>query len=158
MIPKVCPSCGEEYVATMERCAACDVTLVAAGEVVFEAPAELPPAAALAQLRVEHPTWIELLAERLAEAGIPSRVELLTTDRPARRGAPAPCALFVRPEDLERARGIDAELLRAQLPDLPDGVDAGWSEAEACPACGTALDAEASECAGCGLAFRDAEE
>lgn len=158
MIPKVCPSCREEYLATMERCAACDVLLVTEGEAVFEAPEDLPPAAALAQLRVEHPTWIEMLAERLADAGIPSRVELLSADRPAGRGAPAPCALFVRPEDLERARAIDLELLRTQLPDLPDHVSAEWSEAEACPACGTALEAEASECSGCGLAFRDAEE
>jgi predicted amidophosphoribosyltransferase len=158
MIPKVCPSCGEEYVATMERCAACDVALVAEGEAVFEPPQDLPPASALTQLRVEHPSWIEMLAERLAAAGIPSRVELLAADRPARRGAPAPCALFVRPEDVERARAIDTELLRAQLPDLPDDASAGWSEAEACPACGTPVEADASECAGCGLAFRDAEE
>ena len=158
MIPKVCPSCREEYVATVERCAACDVPLVAEGEVVFAAPEELPPASELVRLRVEHPTWIEVLAERLAEAGIPSRVELVASDRPATRGAPAPCALFVRAEDVERARGIDTELLRTQVPDLPDDVSPEWREAEACPACGAALEAEASECAGCGLAFRDAED
>jgi predicted amidophosphoribosyltransferase len=157
MIPKLCPRCGEEYLATVERCAACDVPLVAEGEGVFEAALELPPAAELVRLRVEHPTWIETLAERLAEAGIPSRVELFAGDRPATRGA-APCALFVRPEDAERAGAIDAELLRAQIPDLPEGVGSAWREAEACPACGSALDPDASECAGCGLAFRDAEE
>ena len=158
MIPRICPSCGEEYVATVERCVTCDVALVAASEVVLPAPEELPPASELVRLRVEHPTWIEVLAQHLAEAGIPSRVELVASDRPATRGAPAPCALFVRAEDVERARGIDTDLLRTQLPDLPADVSPEWREAEACPACGAALEAEASECAGCGLAFRDAEE
>lgn len=158
MIPKLCPRCREEYVATVERCATCDVPLVAAAEVAFEAAGDLPPAAQLVRVRVEHPSWIETLAEQLAEQGIPSRVELVASDRPATRGAPAPCALFVRPEDAERARAIDAELLRSQLPDLPEDVSSEWSEAEACPACGAALEPEAAECAGCGLAFRDAEE
>jgi hypothetical protein len=158
MIPKICPSCREEYVATVERCPACDVVLVAEGEVVFAAPEALPPSAELVRLRVEHPSWIELLAESLAEAGIPSRVELVATDRPATRGAPAPCALFVRPADVERARAIDADLLRTQLPDLPEDVSSEWRDADACPACGAALQAEASECPGCGLAFRDAED
>jgi hypothetical protein len=158
MIPKLCPRCREEYVATVERCAACDVPLVAAASAVFEAPEALPPAAELVRVRVEHPSWIETLAEHLAAEGIPSRVELVAADRPATRGAPAPCALFVRPGDAERARAIDAELLRSQLPDLPEDVSSEWSEAEACPACGAPLEAEAVECAGCGLAFRDAEE
>jgi predicted amidophosphoribosyltransferase len=158
MIPKLCPRCREEYVATVERCATCDVPLVAAAEVTFEAAGDLPPTAQLVRVRVEHPSWIETLAVRLAEQGIPSRVELVASDRPATRGAPAPCALFVRPEDAERARAIDAELLRSQLPDLPEDVSSEWSEAEACPACGAALEPEAAECAGCGLAFRDAEE
>jgi hypothetical protein len=158
MIPKLCPSCREEYVATVERCPACGVALVAAAEAVFGAPEALPPAAELVQVRVEHPSWIETLAEHLAAEGIPSRVELVASDRPATRGAPAPCALFVRPADAERARAIDAALLRSQLPDLPEDVSSEWSEAEACPACGAALEAEAAECGGCGLAFRDAEE
>lgn len=158
MIPKLCPRCREEYVATVERCPACDVPLVAAAEVVFDAPEELPPATELVRVRVEHPSWIETLAEHLAAEGIPSRVELVASDRPATRGAPAPCALFVRPADAERARAIDAELLRSQLPDLPENVSSEWSDAEACPACGAALEPEAVECAGCGLAFRDAEE
>lgn len=158
MIPRVCPRCREEYVATVERCVSCDVALVAEGDSVFEAVGELPPTAELVRLRVEHPTWLESLAERLGEAGIPSRVELLATERAATRGAPAPCALFVRREDAERARAIDAELLRAQLPDLPEDASPEWREAEACPACGTPIEAEASECRECGLAFRDAEE
>jgi hypothetical protein len=158
VIPKLCPRCREEYVATVERCPACGVALVAAAEAVFEAPEALPPAAELVQVRVEHPSWIETLAEHLAAEGIPSRVELVASHRPATRGAPAPCALFVRPADAERARAIDAALLRSQLPDLPEDVSSEWSEAEACPACGAALEAEAAECGGCGLAFRDAEE
>lgn len=158
MIPKLCPRCREEYVATVERCPACGVALVAAPDAVLEDPEALPPASELVRVRVEHPSWIETLAEELAAEGIPSRVELVAADRPATRGAPAPCALYVRPADAERARAVDAALLRSQLPDLPEHVSSEWSDAEACPACGAALEPEAAECAGCGLAFRDAEE
>jgi hypothetical protein len=59
----------------------------------------------------------------------------------------------VRPEDAERARRIDEDLLREQLPDLPEGTDTGWSEAEGCPACGAAVDAQVTECPDCGLGF-----
>ena len=95
MIPKVCPSCREEYVATVERCAECDVPLVAEGE-VFAAPEALPPATELVRLRVEHPTWIEILAERLAEAGINLEYAYCTTPPSQSAGA-----LVLRTNDLE---------------------------------------------------------
>jgi predicted amidophosphoribosyltransferase len=153
--PRVCPSCREEYLATVERCAECDVALASAGELPPEEDAGLPPVEEMAQLRVENPVWIESLAAHLAEQGIPSRVVLLDSDAPTARRHGAPCALFVVPADLERARRIDEELLRRQLPDLPEGADTGWSEAEGCPACGAAVDPQASECPDCGLAFGD---
>jgi hypothetical protein len=131
----------------------CDVALVVLDELPPEERSELPPADQLVRVRVENPVWIDNLAARLAEEGIASRVDLLDGDGPVARRHGAPCALYVRPEDAERARRIDEDLLREQLPDLPEGADTGWSEAEGCPACGASVDAQASECPDCGLGF-----
>lgn len=153
--PRACPSCREEYVATATRCVECDVALVAVEELPRDAPSELPPSEQLVRIRVENPVWIETLAAGLAEEGIPSRVELLDSEAPVARRHGAPCALYVRPEDAERARRIDDALLREQLPDLPEGADTGWQEAEGCPACGAEVDTGAAECPDCGLGFAD---
>jgi hypothetical protein len=153
--PRMCPSCREEYVATVERCVHCGVALVVVGELPPEERAELPPLEQLVRVRVENPVWIQNLADQLAQDGIPSRVELLDGEGPVARRHGAPCALYVRPGDVERARRIDERLLREQLPDLPEGADTGWSEAEGCPACGAAVDAQATECPDCGLGFAE---
>ncbi|MEN8183049.1 MAG: hypothetical protein ABFS46_11000 [Myxococcota bacterium] len=153
--PRVCPSCREEYLATVGRCAECEVDLVSPSE--LPPKGELPPVEQLQRVRVENPVWIQTLASQLAQAGIASRIELLSDEAPAARRHGAPCALYVRPEDAGRAREIDEDLLRAQLPDLPEGASGGWSEAEGCPACGTAVEAEAAECPECGLAFAEAD-
>jgi hypothetical protein len=151
----MCPSCREEYLATVERCAHCGVALVAASELPPEEQTDLPPLEELVRVRVENPVWIEALAGQLAREGIPSRVELLDTDAPLARRHGAPCVLYVQSGDAERARQIDEELLRQQLPDLPEGADTGWSEAEGCPACGAAVAAQATECPDCGLGFAE---
>lgn len=150
--PRVCPLCGEEYLATVERCAECDVALVAADELAPTPELELPAVDGLVRLRVENPVWIRNLAARLEEEGIPSRVELVG-ETPAARRQGAPCALFVRPEDAERARRIDEQLLRRQLPDLPEDADTDWREADGCPACGAPVAPDAAECPDCGLGF-----
>jgi hypothetical protein len=156
--PRRCPRCREEYVATAITCVDCGVALVSEGE-LGEAPVtELPASDALVQVRVENPVWIRALAERLAEEGIPSRVELLDSDSLAARRHGAPCSLWVRPEDAERARQVDAALRRSQLPDLPEDASPEWRDAEGCPACGSALEPEAAECSECGLSFGAPEE
>jgi hypothetical protein len=152
--PKVCPQCGEEYVHTVTRCADCDVPLG------FDAPAaapalELPPAEELVALRNAEVPWIEGLAHALADAGIPSRVELLRREDSTvqSRGLGAiRCNIYVRREDAADAARIDAEFARTQVPDLPQ-ADAAWEESEACPGCGSALGADAAECPECGLTF-----
>jgi hypothetical protein len=133
----------------------CDVALVVLDELPPEERSELPPADQLVRVRVENPVWIDSLAARLAEEGIASRVDLLDGDGPVARRHGAPCALYVRPEDAERARRIDEDLLREQLPDLPVGTDTSWSEAEGCPACGASVDAQVTECPDCGLGFSE---
>ena len=144
--PRMCPSCREEYLATVEHCVHCGVALVVAGELPPEEQTELPPLEELVRVRVESPVWIQSLADRLAQEGIPSRVELLDGDGPVARRHGAPCAIYVQSDDAERAR---------QLPDLPESADTGWSETEGCPACGAAVEAHATECPDCGLGFAE---
>jgi hypothetical protein len=150
--PKVCPGCGEEYLHTVTACVDCGIELSAEGEASAQ-PAELPPSSELVRVRVESPAWITRLAESLADHGIPSRVEGPAAPGPSAPRQGAPCSLFVRLQDAERAAAIDAELLRAQLPDLPEGAELGWSDTDTCPACGTAFEPEAAECSDCGLVF-----
>lgn len=146
--PKSCPRCGEEYVHEASMCADCGVALVLDPQAA-EAEPELPPARELVSVRNADLRWIHGLAERLAGAGIPSRVELAET--PARPGAAARGTLFVRPQDAEAAAGIDSAFARQQIPDLPEDVSAQWVESEACPACGTEVPPDAEACPDCGL-------
>jgi len=151
---KRCPECGEEFVHTAQVCSDCGVPLRLAVELAdpgSDAGSGLPPAEELVLIRAEGPAWIEMLAERMRAAGVPSRVEIID---PARFGARsgtggAACGLFVREADLAEARRIDAQVQREQIPDLAGEEDAEGSEG--CPACGAALAAEAGECPDCGL-------
>jgi hypothetical protein len=153
--PKICPRCGEEYVHTAQTCADCGIPLG------LDAPPEeehleLPPADELVALRNAEVPWIEGLAHALADAGIPSRVELprREDDSVQSRGLGAVrCTIFVRPEDAQAAARIDAAFARSQVPDLPDAEAGEWGESEGCPGCGSAVDADASECPECGLSF-----
>ena len=84
------------------------------------------------------------LFDALAEqAGIPADEQL--------------CSVFVRREDGERAAQLDAQLLRSQIPDMPEDFVISSGEDDQCPACGEPADLAAPECGSCGLAFRDAE-
>jgi hypothetical protein len=159
---KVCPRCGEEYVLTASTCVDCGVPLGFEGPGAVVAPSfELPPAADLVAVRHAEVSWIEGLAAALADAGVPSRVELPTeadTRRVQGAGMGAiRCTLFVRPSDAAAAARIDAEFARTQVPDLPEDAESAWGEAEACPGCGTPIAADAAECPECGLAFGGGE-
>jgi len=153
--PKICPRCGEEYVHTMQRCVDCDVPL-GSDAPVAEAAIEMPPIEQLVALRNAEVAWIEGLAHALADAGIPSRVELPRREDQSvqSRGMGAiRCNIFVRPEDGPAATRVDAEFARTQVPDLPDAEAGEWGESESCPGCGTELGADATECPECGLSF-----
>lgn len=149
---RICPSCGVEYLHTASECSDCHVALrypeEIAAAVSEEGADELT--GELVLLRAEGAAWIEELAGSLDDAGIPFRTGPVGgAGSRARTGA---IGLYVRPEDVERARAIDAEHLREQIPDMPDEVAAPGGEDE-CPACGAPCPAEASECPDCGLVF-----
>ncbi len=156
--PKVCPECHDEYLHQTTVCVHCDVELVLHDELPDNAPSSLPEASELECVRVATSGWSVGLAERLREAHIPHRVELVQAPGGATQTL---YGLFVLAEDLAAAREIDAGHARREMPDLPEGFDpadmmAGPAsdpeEGEAgCPACGDPFDAEAEECPGCGL-------
>jgi hypothetical protein len=159
---KICPRCGEEYVLTASTCVDCGVALGFEGPGADAAPAfALPAAADLVAVRHAEVSWIEGLAAALADAGVPSRVELPTAADDRRvQGAgmgAIRCTLFVRPADVAAAARIDADFARSQVPDLPDDAESAWAEAEVCPGCATPLAADAAECPECGLAFGGGE-
>ena len=154
--PKICPRCGEEYVHTAQTCVECDVPLG------FDAPSgeaprdELPPAEDLVPIRNAEVPWIDGLAHALADAGIPSRVELPRKEDSTVQGrgmGAIRCTIYVRQEDVADAARIDAEFARTQVPDLPDENAGEWGESDGCPGCGATLAADATECPDCGLAF-----
>lgn len=157
--PKVCPSCRVEYLHTAETCSDCGVDLVLEGQLVEAPSSELPPTEELVLIRAETATWIDGLGRRFEEAGIPYRIEVVA--HPASRARGQTFAMLVLPEDEERAREIDGRHLHTQLPDLAELGDGGAAEAgaeeEACPACGTGLAPDASECPECGLCFEPQE-
>jgi hypothetical protein len=154
---QTCPRCGEEYLASVATCADCGIPLGTGEPAPEPEPADLPPSAELVALRHAEVTWIEGLAEALAAAGIPSRVELPSErdDRSVQgRGMGSfRCTLFVRSEDAAAAARVDADFARTQVPDLPEEIDPGSTAEDACPGCGTPVVADAEECPECGLAF-----
>jgi hypothetical protein len=156
--PKYCPECGEEYVHTMTTCVDCGVPLLLERAPI--AVHELPPASKLLRVRTATVSWSRGFSERLVEAGIAHRVELepesdrdgsTLASRSDRR-----CTVYVREEDAAEATRLDAEHLRSQIPDVPDDFGVAAPGEDTCPACGEPADLAAAECAGCGLAFRDA--
>ncbi len=155
---KVCPSCREEFRLEAARCSDCGETLVFHDELPEDvAPEELPPASELVCIRVAPLAWIRTLSESLQRGGVAHRVEgARASDAPEGQRAETfgnvrLFGLYVTEVHAARTReldaGIAAQLLPEESPELPEG------EEESCPACGTALLAEATECPDCGLGF-----
>ena len=153
--PKHCPECGEEYVHSVSVCVDCGVALVLAGEAVTVH--DLPPASALRRVRTATLSWARSFSVLLTETGIAHRVELepdADGSAVATRGERL-CSVFVREADVADATRLDAEHLRSQIPDVPEGFDLATPGEDRCPACGEPADLAAAECASCELAFRD---
>ncbi|MCH2169294.1 hypothetical protein MK489_00805 [Myxococcota bacterium] len=150
--PKICPRCGDEYLHRATQCTNCEIPLILEGEQVgAESVPQLPDVSELVCVRAAASSWILALAERMEEAGIPHRVEASGDTSRARE---APWGIFVRTEDAAAASAIDAEHMKIQMPDLPEGYDPRATESEdgeACPACGEVLAGKSDECPSCGL-------
>ena len=156
----VCPQCEAEYLATASECVECRVALVHPEQLASAEVEDLPPASELTCIRAASVAWTRTLSERLSDAGIPHRVEAIREfaddDDDSVRKRPnfrLPCGVYVRPDDSRAAAEIDADFMRSQIPDLPDGheISGGSQDAESCPACGERVSFDTRECPGCGL-------
>jgi len=137
---------------TRATCAACGAVRFAQADDGAQ-PTELPPLESLRLLRVAHAGWAGALSEALQDAGIAHR---LAAETGAGRSDAPRFGVFVRAEDVPVATRLDAEVLRGQLPDLPEGYDPNALREGECPACGARLGGAEAECAECGLALIDA--
>jgi hypothetical protein len=155
---KVCPECRAEHTRTTERCADCGVPLVHPDALPTEAaPVELPPASALSCVRVAPLPWIRALSEALEQAGVSHRVEQATAaDAPPEQNTEvfdgaALFGLYVEESAGAAARELDRAIAVQVLPEEAPPLAEG--EQDACPACGAALAATATECPECELVF-----
>jgi hypothetical protein len=154
---KICPACRTEYMLVAARCADCDVDLVDASALAAEDAAReaFPPASELECVRVAPIGWIRALSEALQERGVAHRVEPASAaDAPDGQspdvfGTAQLFGLYVQSEQVPPARDIDGSIAAQVLPEAAPALDEG--EQEACPACGTALATNATECPDCGL-------
>lgn len=154
---RVCPSCRDEFVPTMERCPDCDVPLVHEEELGPEEAEELPPVEELACVRVAPVAWIRALSEGLQQRGVAHRVQgARIEDAPEGKSARVfgnvgLFGLWVGEEDRPAAEELDGTLAARLVPE--EAPELGEGDEETCPACGTTLDADTVECPDCGLAF-----
>jgi predicted amidophosphoribosyltransferase len=166
---KVCPQCGGEFRLEIERCAECGVDPVKPGEEEGEeddpgseevpeeflgkeeteekVPAfpdpprhEIPASDDLVCLCCGSFSFLSGLSAKLDSADIRHRIER----GPYERSSTNAC-LYLRPEDCDAAERI----WDAAIPADEDFADDGRT----CPACGTRLPRDASDCPECDLSF-----
>lgn len=150
---RVCPECDEEYRPDIATCADCGADLVdravdeqgrrlaepiqAEGEPVTLVALYSGPAAALRPL-----------AEALAAAGVAQRFVPL----PGQSGLTLAVAQEDGPRALEALSAFHGRGTELGISELSATFEAGGDTHEhACPACGAAIPADASECPDCGL-------
>ncbi len=146
----VCPKCKVGFAPDTEVCPICKIPLVSEDE-FEEEPGETPKpiildddVSSLKKLRSADVNWIHHLQGELAEAGIPHCIEQSAPRRML-------FSVYVRPEDLLRAKDIDEKVFAEEVPDsgeMPDVEDLDFSS---CPGCGNRLGENDLKCSSCGL-------
>jgi hypothetical protein len=146
----VCSKCKVGFAPGTETCPICKIPLVSEDEFEDE-PGETPEPiildddiSSLKELRTADVDWIHHLQDKLAEAGIPHCIEQSAPRRML-------FSLYVRPEDLDRAKDIDEKVFAVEVPDgegMPHAEDLDFSS---CPACGNRLEENDLKCSSCGL-------
>ena len=154
-----CPECESEYLASVTHCASCEVPLVADLAAAVREADQMPPIEELSLVRAASLGWAQGLSSSLAEAGVSHRIQAVGDDDDdderlsQQPNAHLPYGVWVLEADLPRARRIDEDYMRGQIPDMPaEGPELG-AEGDGCPACGDPVPESASECPGCGLAI-----
>jgi len=146
----VCPKCKVGFSPDTEVCPICKIPLVSKDDFEDE-PGKTPEPvildddiSSLKELRTADVGWIHHLQDKLAEAGIPHCIE---QSQPRRMLF----SLYVRPEDLPRAKDIDEKVYAVEVPDgeqMPHAEDVDFSS---CPGCGNQLGENDLKCSSCGL-------
>lgn len=158
----VCPDCGSEFQSHVTRCIDCgaqtrstwaspDLPRVEREQVAafgFSLPADSEASA----VRITSDLgWAKRLGSLLERRGVPCRINV---DYDASENPNY--AVCVKEEDLDRANEIDREHLQIEMPG-----GAGYTElppADECPACGSHVSFEETECPSCGLVLDETEE
>jgi hypothetical protein len=97
--------------------------------------------------------WVNALAAKLEEEGVPHRVQAIGE----RRATDGVWGVFVPKEELELAKEIDREVMHELFPDLPEDFEGVGSDSGRCPACQEPVTEGAATCASCGLALLEGE-
>jgi hypothetical protein len=118
---------------------------------------DFPEVSELECVRVAPVEWIQALSNAFQGRGIPHRVGPATPeDAPEGQRAEifgnAPLfGIYVLADNAAAAAEIDAATAARILPEEAPALAEG--EEESCPACGTVLTRDATECSDCGLPF-----
>jgi len=157
----VCPKCKVGFSPDTTICPICKTPLVFEGKFEDELedkPSEAPEPiildddiSSLKGLRAADVEWIHHLQDKLAEAGIPHCIEQSDPRRML-------FTVYVRPEDLPRAKDIDEKVFAEEVPDgegMPHVEDLDFSY---CPACGNQLGENDLKCSSCGLNLSPADQ
>lgn len=146
----VCPKCKVGFAPGIEVCPFCNIPLDSE-EKFEEEHAEIPEPiildddiSSLKELRTADVSWIHHLQDKLAEARIPHCIEQAVPRRML-------FSVYVRPENMSRAKEIDEEVYAVEVPDgeqMPHAEDLDFSS---CPGCGNRLGENDLKCSSCGL-------
>jgi hypothetical protein len=153
-----CPKCKVGFAPGITLCPFCNIPLTSERDVEFEDESgEIPEPvildddiSSLKELRAADVSWIHHLQDKLAEVGIPHRIE--QTDPPHML-----FSVYVRDEDLPRAKDVDDKVFAMEVPDseeMPHVEDLDFSS---CPGCGNRLGENDLKCNSCGLHLSPAE-
>lgn len=155
---RICTSCNAQFEDIYEECLHCGRRLTEQTEPTLPTPLEPPSLDEMHLLTRRAAIYVDDLLEALREEGIRFTVigdlgDRVHTRTGVRHGREPAIEVWVDAAHRERAEAIQTELLRRELPDLPEGYQPSESREGRCPACSAVLIGEPIECPDCGLAF-----
>jgi hypothetical protein len=145
-----CPKCNVGFAPDTRICPICKIPLTSEADFGDEPKEASEPMildddlSSLKELRTADVGWVYHLQDKLAEAGIPHRIEL--SDAPHRF-----FSVYVRPEDLGRAKDIDDEVFTIEVPESEGTPHLEDLDFSSCPGCGNRLGEKDLKCSSCGL-------
>jgi hypothetical protein len=154
---KICPHCEVEYLPHIEKCADCGAVLLSHEEHRrAQEEKKLLAAQAIensAVVREGDLKWLGQLYNVLIDSGIPCTI---TSEAGCNKGHCHKFRLIVSKEDLERARERIEEYFREIHPELRASHE--LAKQGKCPACGSPVGADDTECPDCELTLLLIEE